>query len=245
MTQLRNRHLAGARSANSFKAFSLLEVIVAIGLVAGMTFLLIGSLAGGGKSVALQSAQATVANLVTGARTKASATNRKTRMLIHADAGQPDRFLRHLVLQIGRQPGPSPTDWDTVQTVSLAPEIYIVPGALSGLVEDASAWKRVSDPDADLVSDLFLNQTVSYRLEGDTLAQLWIGVAFTPNHTLAALGGGPPPKGSIVIASGMLRAPGTYEAGQPPVRLVKPEAVRGLVLSAYGVPALLNDRNSY
>src|SRR5687767_6536503 len=91
MTQLRNRHLAGARSANSPKAFSLLEVIVVIGLVAGMTFLLIGSLAGGGKSVALQSAQATVANLVTGARTKASATNRKTRMLIHADAGQPDR----------------------------------------------------------------------------------------------------------------------------------------------------------
>src|SRR5688572_27360568 len=107
-TQAKRRggRVSWAVPASSPGAFTLIEVVVVIGLVAGMTFLLIGSLMGGGKSVALQSAQATVANLVTAARTKASTTNRKTRLLVHADAGQPERFLRHLVLQIGRQSGP-------------------------------------------------------------------------------------------------------------------------------------------
>jgi prepilin-type N-terminal cleavage/methylation domain-containing protein len=227
------------------RAFTLLELLVVIGLVASMTFLLFGGLTGGGRAMALQSAQATVANLVTAARTKAPATNRKTRLLINVDPGQPDRYLRHLVLQVARQLGSSPTDWDTVQTATLPSETYVMPSALSGLVANAAEWKRVSDPSADLVSDVFANQLLTYMLEGDSAAQVWTGAAYTPNHTLAALSTGPPPKGSIVIAQGRRRAPGSYAAGQPPVELINPQGVRGLVLSAYGVPAPLNDRSAF
>lgn len=210
-----------------------------------MSFFLVSGLTGGGKSVALQSAQATVSNLVTAARTKAPATNRKTRLLVNVDPGSPERYLRQIVLQLARQPGSGPSDWDTIQSVHLPAGAYIVPGSLTGLVTNATQWKRVSDPADDLVSDLFKNQSLTYAIEGDTTAQLWTGVAFTPNGTLAALVGGPPPKGSIVIALGQVRAPGSYPAGEPPVQLVNAQTVRGLILSAYGVPALLNERNAF
>jgi hypothetical protein len=112
-------------------------------------------------------------------------------------------------------------------------------------VADEAEWKRVSNPDADLVSDLFTNQALTYALEGDDTAQTWLGVAFTPNGTLAALVTGPPPKGYVVLAQVQVRPPGSYGPGEPPLRLVDPSGVRGLVLSAYGVPAPLNDRNAF
>lgn len=227
------------------KAFTLLELLVVIGLIAGLVSLLVASLAGGGKAAALQSAQSTVANLFTAARTKAPALNRKVRLLVHADPSQPERFLRLLVLQVGRQSGPSPTDWDTVQSVTLPPETCVMPASLAGLVSNPTAWKRATNPDADLVSDLFTNQSLSYPLEGDAAAQAWTGVAFTPNGTLAALGAGPPPKGYVVVARAQVRPPGTFTAGEPPLLPVNPESVRGLVLSAYGVPALLAERSAF
>jgi type II secretory pathway pseudopilin PulG len=233
--------------ARAAKAFTLLELLVVIGLIAAMSFFLVSGLMGGGATAALQSGQATIANLITTARTKASATGRKTRLLLNADAGAPERFLRHLVLQLARQSGSSPTDWDTLATVTLPEGVYVVPSSLTqsgGLVANPAEWKRVTDPAADMVSDLFHQQSLSILLEGDGSEQGWTGVGFTPHGTLAALGGGPPPKGALVIALGVRRSPGSYQSGESPVELANPQAVCGLILSAYGVPALLSDRSS-
>jgi len=227
--------------------FTLLELLVVIGLIAAMSFFLAGSLTGGA-TAALQSGQATIANLVTTARTKAPATGRKTRVLVNTDAGAPGRYLRHLVLQLARQAGASPADWDTIGTVVLPEGVYVMPASLTqagGLVGNAAEWKRVSDPTADLISDLFTNQSLSVLLEGDASAQVWTGVSFTPNGTLAPLGGGQPPKGALVITLGVRRPPGSYQPGESPVQLGSPDAVRGLILSAYGVPALVSDRRSF
>jgi hypothetical protein len=95
------------------------------------------------------------------------------------------------------------------------------------------------------VSDVFSNQSLSVQLAGDAAAQLWTGVAFTPNGTLAALGGGQPPKGALVITLGVRRPPGSFQPGESPVQLGNPQAVRGLILSAYGVPALVSERRSF
>jgi len=225
--------------------FTLLELLVVVGLIAACASFLFSGLAGAGKTHALQSAQATVANLVTAGRLKAQATNRKTRLLVNVDPGSSLRYLRLVVLQLARQPGSSPVDWDTIQSVYLPANTYVVPGALTGLVSDPTRWKRVSDATQDLVSDLFKNQSLSLALEDEATVQTWTGVAFTPNGTLAALGTGPPPKGSVVLALGRARPPASYATGDPPVQLGDAQAVRGLVLSAYGVPALLNERNAF
>ena len=225
--------------------FTLLELLVVVGLIAALASVLVSGLAGAGKSHALQSAQATVANLVTAARLKAAATNHKSRLLVNADPGSSQRYLRLIVLQLARQSGSSPVDWDTIQSVYLPANTYVVPGALTGLVSDPSRWKRDSDATQDLVSDLFKNQSLSLALEGEATVQTWTGVAFTPNGTLAALSTGPPPKGTVVLALGQARPPGSFAAGEPPLQLASAPAVRGLVLSAYGVPSLLNERNAF
>ena len=45
-----------------------------------------------------------------------------------------------------------------------------------------------------------------------------------------------------MITLGVRRPPGSSRAGETPVQFVNPQAVRGLILSVYGVPALLNER---
>lgn len=230
------------------KAFTLLELLLVIGLIAAMSFFLASGLAGGGTTAALQSAQATAANLITTARTKAAATGRKTRLLVNIDAGVPERYLRLLVLQLARQVGSSPADWHTLATLTLPEGVYVMPSSLNqagGLVADPADWKRVTDPASDLVSDLFNNQLVSVSLPGDDSAQWWTGVGFTPHGTLAPLSSGLPPKGALVIALGERRPPGSYQPGVSPVQLGNPQAVRGLILSAYGVPALVGERRSF
>lgn len=234
------------RSVSS--GFTLLELLVVIGLIAALAYFLVGGLLGGGQTAGLQASQATLANMISVARMKASATGRKTRLLINNDANAPERYLRFVVLQLARQAGPSPADWDTVTAVSLPEGVFVLPSSLTlagGLVANAADWKRVSDPAVDLVSDLFNNQTLTAAVEGATVAQTWTGVAFTPNGTLATLGGSTPPKGFLVIALGIRRPPGSYLAGESPVQLSNPAAVRGLLLSAYGVPALVNERSSF
>lgn len=218
-----------------------------VGLIAGVSAVLFVGL-GGGKAAALQSAQATVASLVTAARLQAVASGRHCRVLVADDPADPERYLRLMALQRAQQSGANPTNWDTVQTATLPAEVFVVPATLAtpiGLVADATAWKRVSEPDEDLVSGVFKNQAITYAIEGDTSVRRWTGVCFTANGTLTALAGGPPPKGLLVIATGTLRAPGSYAAGGSPVLLANPYAVRGLVLSAYGVPALLNERGAF
>ena len=234
------------RSVSS--GYTLLELLVVIGLIAALAYFLVGGLMGGGQTAVLQASQATLANMISVARMKAAATGRKTRLLVNTDANTSERYLRHVVLQLARQAGSSPADWDTVTAVSLPEGVFVLPSSLTlagGLVANAADWKRVSDPAVDLVSDLFDNQTLTATVEGATVAQTWTGVAFTPNGTLATLGGGTPPKGSLVLALGVRRPPGSYPAGESPVQLSNPDAVRGLLLSAYGAPALVNERSSF
>lgn len=218
-----------------------------VALIGGLSLVLLLGLGVSGKPAALQSAQATVSSLVTAARLKAAASGRHCRVLVANDPADPERYLRFLALQQARQPGASAAEWDTVQTVTLPADAFIVPATVAsptGLVSDVTRWRRIAEPGEELASGVFLNQTIVATLEGDLTARQWTGVCFTPNGTLARLGTvGGPPRGLIVIATGARRAPGSYAAGMSPV-LLAPDLVRGLMLSAYGVPAWLNDRNA-
>nr|WP_069963138.1 hypothetical protein [Lacunisphaera limnophila] len=219
-----------------------------VGLIAGLAAVLITGLPGGGPAAALQAGQATVANLVTSARLKAAATGRHSRVLVANDPAVPERFLHELVLQLARTPGANPPEWETLQTVTLPAGIFVLPATLgspAGLVTDPAQWRRVSEPGEELASGVFRNQQVVVALPGEVAARNWTGLCFTPNGTLAPLAGGLPPRGLLVLAAGGIRAPGSYASGESPVRLAQPDAVRGLVLSAYGVPALLSERSAF
>lgn len=230
------------------RGFTLLELLIVIGLIAALSSFLLRPLVAGSAN-SLQSAQTQIANLVTAARIKAAATGKRTRLLFHVDPTvNPDgRFLRFVVLQQGSDHSTNPT-WTTVESAYLPENVFFVPATLStpaGLVADPSAWRKVSNQAESLISDM-LAQVNSLQLDIDDQVQRWAGFVFTANGTLAPfVSGGQVPRGNLAVALGAARPPGTYDSGQSPVQLRDAEAVRGVTLSTYGIPALLNERTAF
>lgn len=232
-------HVRGA--ARSSEGFTLIELLVVVALIAILTGFLLGGLPGGGKAVALQSAQVTLANAVAAARTQARASGRSVRLLVNVDpasSGGSLRFLRALVLQ--RQEGGA---WVTLAEFSLPPGVYLVPGNFgsipSGLFapEDTAEWRRVSDGSTLRSTALREAEILSLAVEGGE-ADRWCGITFAAAGTTLQTG-------DLVLATGRLRPPDASSAGESPVRLENPMAVRGLSLSTYGVVSLIDDRSGF
>jgi prepilin-type N-terminal cleavage/methylation domain-containing protein len=222
------------------QAFTLLELLVVIGLIAVFSFFIAGGLTGGGKTAALQSAQATMANLVTAARTKAMASGQSARVLVHVDVtstGQPLRYLRYVAIQTQ-----TTTGWQTVTDAFLPEGIYVVPGNFStvpaGLfaANTPTPWTK-ADGSALRSTALRSNQITPETINSPVTEQ-WV------SFTLSA-SAGTAQSGDIILAVGHARPPGSYLTGESPVELESPENVRGLTLSSYGVPALINARGSF
>ena len=222
------------------KGFTLLELLVVVGLIAVLSFLLISSLGGGGKSAALQSAQATMASLVTAARAKAMATGQSARVLVCIDqnsSAQPARFLRYVALQVQIN-----GVWQILADVYLPDGVYVVPGKFSttpgGLFATAAnlTWTK-SDGSALRSTALRSNQITAETINSTTPEQ-WVSFSITAAGTTAQAG-------DIILIIGRQRAPGSYAAGDSPVALENPEQVRGVTLSTYGVATLINNRASF
>jgi hypothetical protein len=221
-----------------------MELMVVVALVAGIAVFLFDDLGGGGRTTALQSAQAEVANLIVAARTRALATGRPTRILVHIDprgARQPARFLRCLVVQMA-----VPGDWENVVEVYLPGGVYVVPGNFdatplpAGLFSDPAApgWTR---PDgAALRSTVLRDDSTHITLEaiGGAATERWANFSFTDAGTTGQ-------SGDLVLTTGKRRPPGTYAEGESPIELDNPAAVRGVTLSAYGVPVLIDGHDSF
>lgn len=220
--------------------FTLLELLVVIGLIAALSFVLIGGLGGGGRSAALQSAQATLANIVTAARTKAMASGQSSRVLVQVDAtitSQPLRFMRCVVVQTQ-----TATGWQTIADTFLPDGVFVVPGNFTAIpaglfaVGSPTPWTK-SDGSALRSTALRQNQITSVTINS-TGPEQWVSFTITANGTTGQ-------GGDLIVASGRLRPPGSYLSGESPVELDNPENVRGLTLSSYGVPALINSRTSF
>lgn len=214
--------------------FTLLELLVVLGLVAALSVVLLGGLAGGGKSVALQSGQTLVANLITAARTRAVATGNQTRMLVHHDAGSPlaaERYLRHLALEELRV-----GSWVTLQSTALPAGVYFLPHqnrTPAGLLPSETAWTKLDG--TRLHSSCLFRTPIQQAVEG-TVAENWIEISFTAQGTTAT-------SGQLVLATGRLLPPGSGSGS--PVVLDGQETVRGLSISGYGLAVLINERSGF
>jgi type II secretory pathway pseudopilin PulG len=229
---MKRRHIVGG--------FTLLELLVVIGLIVAMSLVIIGGLGGSGRSVALQTAQATVTSMVTAARVRAMASGRSVRVLIHVDwdsAARPARFLRYLLLQVQVDGA-----WQPVADAYLPDGVYIAPGNFRDLpaglfgASTSVSWTR-SDGSA-LRSTALRDNQISFETINSPVAERWVSLTIAAAGTTAQ-------SGDIILALGRPRPPGSYAAGDSPVELENPEAVRGLTLSSYGVPTLVNQRASF
>lgn len=227
---------APAHTRKITDGFTLLEMLIVVGLVAGLSAVLLSGLFGGGKAAALQSAQATLASLVTATRAHAVSSGQGARLCLNVDATTPDRFLRYWVVQVK-----TGSTWRTTADVYLPDGVFTVPGKFvdlpAGLFSSADTWLK-SDHSTALRSNALQEGQVFAEAINDTAVQKWVAIEFGAS-------GGTAQSGDLVLALGVARPPGSYAAGESPVELRAPSAARGLTLSSYGVPALVNEVVSF
>ncbi len=224
-------------SLSQRQAFTLIELLVVIGLIAGLAGVFIGGLRGGGKSAALQSGQAMVANLIAAARTRAMATGQSVRVLVHVDPDstlEPLRYLRYLVVQEQVSAG-----WQSVMEVYLPDGVYVVPGDFpvitAGLFRTGTEALWITADGGRLRSTALQKDQLLSHAVNSPAAERWVWLAMAAAGTTANAG-------NLVLAAGKVRAPGSYAAGESPVELNDADAVCGLKLSKYGVSTLINNR---
>lgn len=226
------------RSRRSTSGFTLIELLVVVGLIAGLTFFLVRGMSGG-KGAALQSAQATMANLVTAARTKAMASGCRVRILIHAKAENPQRFRRMLVLQ--KETSLGVNTWETPMLVTSLPEgVYVIPYQSrlpAGFFAAPGEWMKV-DSSETLHSSALSGSLVDQAVD-NAATESWEVVQFTPAGTLSF------GAGNLLLAAGRARPLGSFLLGESPVEATDPESLRGLVLSTYGLPILASNRANF
>jgi len=234
------------------RGFTLIELLVVIGVVGVLAAVMLGAL-NSGESAKLQTAQLTMTNLVTNARSIAQSSGRRTRILVHADIGasQPaGRFLQFIAVQ---QKDTDGLNWTTIRTLHLPDETFVVPlnpTVISGLIDSALAgeWAIPSSPSSVLGSTLFAGNSQFVDLMDGFPTATFQGVQFTERGTLAKLDGTGWSLSStpvlLLVASGRAKAPGAFSAGTSPVELSDSNKIRGAYLSVYAVPFMLNDKQS-
>lgn len=99
------------------RAFSLIELLVVIGIITLMAGLIGTALTTSGGATSVKASQRVLAGLVQSARTQALLKQQKVRLLIHADESDPSRYRRYAGLVYG-----SDTDgWIAVNDGTLLP----------------------------------------------------------------------------------------------------------------------------
>ncbi len=218
------------------RAFTLVELMVVVALIAGLGMAIIGGAGGGRRTVALQAAQATLANAVTAARTKAIASGRNVRLLVHDSAESPlahARFRRMVVVAEDGAGG-----WRAADVFVLPDGVYVLPHrtrARSGMFVVEAEW-RTTDGEQTLGSSALSHAEMTFSHASDEVER-WEWLAFTGRGTVDGAG-------ALVVAAGRWRGTASG-ATDSPIEFLEAGHVRGVMLSNYGVPRLLNERAAF
>jgi len=202
-------------------AFTLIELLVVMGLIAILAAGVGLALQGGDRSVALQAAQGTLASLLTSARGQAALAGRNAALVVQADPGSPDSYLRAVTVAVRDT---ADTTWVPVDDwVLLPPNAYFLPATVpdGALIVPGDDW-------SGLRSSAFAPALDSC----DGIPCLVL--SFTPRGTIS--GGG-----DLVLAPAVRQPAGAAVS----IQFIRPDAVRGVVLSTYGIATLIDDRSGF
>ncbi|MBI2497847.1 MAG: hypothetical protein HYV75_08055, partial [Opitutae bacterium] len=163
----------------------------------------------------------------------------RVRVLVNADPAVAERFRRTLVIQ--QEAAVNSNVWDTPLLVTALPDgVYVLPYRSripAGFYDNPAVWTK-SNRTVPLESSSLSAAPIVVAIESP-VAQAWDLIQFTPAGTLSS------GIGDLVLATGSPRAPGSYLAGEAPVQVSNPDGVRGITVSTYGTPVLVNNRQGF
>lgn len=250
-------------STHHRRAFTLVELMIVIAVIGILTGSLVAVLRTGGKGPALQAAQATLSGLVSSARARAALDNNTATVIIWANSNDSSTYLRRaaIAVRVDTNNDGVVDDYAIQGGIQDLPRgIFFVPenavSNLPAMLEPHSDWRP---PTATLVyteSQASGNGTTSSSTSGKGFKRLEDGsppqwqndpdapttyyesIAFDSYGSLSA-----PNTKYIAVAPGDIAVgPNTADRG---VVFRSVDGLRGLKLSTYGVPIILNERNSF
>jgi prepilin-type N-terminal cleavage/methylation domain-containing protein len=226
-------------SAIRQRAFTLIELLVVIGLIAVLAGGIGVALLDGSSGNALQNSQSIVTSLTSVARSKAALEQTNAAVILNTRTTD-DGFLREFRIVVR---DPTDTFWTVVgDSTTLDRGIYFVNPAsefTSTVTFTGSAWTT------ELRSNALTNDEIPIAgiklADGTTnlvsVKTYRIVQIYTPRGTVPAYANASataPAGGRIVFSPGKLAADGK-------ITFDKPDSVRGLLISDYGVSTLLNE----
>lgn len=221
------------------RGFTLVELLVVIGLIAVIAGVLGLALGRGNSGTALQAAQSTTSAMVAGARGQAATAQQDAAVVVNITATS-ENFLRELIIVTLNSSG----QWVATNIQNLLPNgIYFVPGdnsvtggyvgtnvVFSTTPSWATANRSLPFPTASI------NITVraadgSTALNSDVYRIL---ARFTPRGTID----------TNTTLTRLVFSPGERTADDV-VQFTNPSAVRGMTISNYGIPTFINDAEAF
>lgn len=202
-------------------AFTLVELLAVIALLAGFAAAAGLALRHPGESVALQSAQGMVAGLLNAARGRAALTGQNARLVVSADSGESRDFLRWL--QVVHEDPAAPGDWlATDGGIQLPRGINVVPPSVAA-VPGNPFWP------SSRRSTAFASSAQAMTINGSS-AGAFYHVQFTPRGTTSG--------GKVVLTAGRFDT-------ETSLVFDNPDNVRGLLLRPTGALTLLDDPGAF
>lgn len=227
-------------------AFTLIELLVVIGVIALMVGVIGIGFSGSGGTVSLQSAQATMSSLMTGARGKAAITNGNSAIVLWGDPADADSYLRKLAVFV--LVDATNDVWQQYGDAVYLPQgVYVVPPE----AQNSSTKAKLEPADADwFVATNFDARSLAHNADssstgdpelkvrepgattGSSDEKLYRLAALT---SLGRLSGAP---NRITVALGQRESDSL-------IVFREPESARGIVISIYGISTLVNEKTAF
>jgi prepilin-type N-terminal cleavage/methylation domain-containing protein len=228
------------------RAFTLIELLVVIAVIGVLVGGLGMALRSGDEGPALQAAQSNLSSLISAARAQAALDNSVCTVLIWADSNDLDTYLRRACIarQIDLDNDGTPDAWARQGPVIELPKgVYFAPGDMGGGFpakwENGADWAGLELTESQENASNGPSTSLDFMIYDETggnwitdplgTTRAYVTVAFDPTGTLVSL---------LAVATG-LPEPGSG------VLFRSADSLRGLKLSTYGVPIVLNEKLAF
>ena len=204
-------------------AFTLLELLVTLAVIAAAAAALTWTLRTPAGAVALQAGQGTLTGLCAAARARAALAGVNTRLAVSADPADADGVLRWW--QVVREDAANPGCWLADGGGFRLPRgVYVVPPP-GAAVPGAPSWPAARR------STAFAASAQAMTINGAAAGSFYY-LQFTPRGTTGG--------GNLVVAAGRPEPTGLF-----PCVLDNPDAVRGVLVRSSGAVTLLSDAGAF